>query len=211
MLLPQLELQTLYDQIGWQMGAFLPADCGVGPSMTNWRSTIPDVANVLRTRPAVMVCPSSVGAKSVGEWATGSYALSHGSNGPTQGIGANVKVNNGIFGYIEARAISDVLDGLSNTFLAGEVYGFDFAGGENRWMIAGRHVDSLRSTDNPLNTLPGTGVLYDTANGAFGSYHPGGAQFAMADGSTRFVADSVALAVYRAASTRAGRESTQLP
>jgi type II secretory pathway pseudopilin PulG len=211
MLLPTLEEQQLYDQIGWQLGALNPANCGKGPSTANWRDLIPDCANVLLTRPDVMVCPSSVGQKFVGEWATGSYALSHGSNGPSRGIGTAVKINNGVFGYIEARTVSDIVDGLSNTFIVGEVVGFDVSGHVNRWMIAGRHVDSLRTTDNPLNTPPGTGVVYGSSNGAFGSYHPGGGQFALADGSARFIADSVDLAVYRALSTRQGGEAIDLP
>jgi prepilin-type N-terminal cleavage/methylation domain-containing protein/prepilin-type processing-associated H-X9-DG protein len=211
MLLPTLELQQLYDQMGWQMGSLNPSNCGLGPSTTAWRTTIPNVAEVLLTRPSVFVCPSSTDRPSVGEWATGSYALSHGSNGPSQGIGAAVKVNNGLFVYIEAYKVADCLDGLSNTFAVGEVVGADLAGGENRWMIAGRHVDSLRTTDNPLNTPVGTGVVYGGANGAFASRHPGGGQFALGDGSVRFVSDNIDLAVYRAASTRSRAEATLLP
>ncbi len=41
---------------------------------------------------------------------------------------------------------------------------------------------------------------------AFHSLHPGGGNFAMADGSVRFVKDSVSLQVYRALGTRAGGE-----
>ncbi|MCH5376701.1 MAG: DUF1559 domain-containing protein, partial [Planctomycetes bacterium] len=188
-----------------------PANCGLGTSTTNWRTTIPNVAEVLLTRPPVFVCPSSTDKKFRGEWATGSYALSHGSNGPSQGIGAAVKVNNGMFGYIEARTVADCLDGLSNTFLVGEVVGADISNGSNRWMIAGRHLDSLRTTDNPLNTPVGAGVVYSGANGAFASRHPGGGQFALGDGAVRFVNENIDLAVYRAASTREGKEATQLP
>jgi prepilin-type processing-associated H-X9-DG protein len=36
--------------------------------------------------------------------------------------------------------------------------------------------------------------------------HPGGANFALADGSVRFVLDSMSLNTYRAASTFSGRE-----
>jgi prepilin-type processing-associated H-X9-DG protein len=45
----------------------------------------------------------------------------------------------------------------------------------------------------------------------FGSQHPAGANFAMCDGSVRFVGDSVDLMVYSAAATRNGKETRPLP
>jgi hypothetical protein len=41
---------------------------------------------------------------------------------------------------------------------------------------------------------------------AFGSQHVGGAQFALTDGSSRFVSENVDLTVLKAISTRAGSE-----
>lgn len=211
MLLPQLEQQSLYDQLGWQMGSVNPAACGIGPSAANWKSTIQDVATVLRTRPEVFVCPSSTDQKFRGEYATGSYALCTGSNGPSQGISSAVKVNNGMFVYVQPYSIANCFDGLSNTFFAGEVVGSHLSNGSNLWMLAGRHLDSLRTTDNPLNTPVGSGVVYSSANGAFASFHPGGGQFGIGDGSVRFVNENIDLAIYRAASTREGKEAMPMP
>ena len=46
---------------------------------------------------------------------------------------------------------------------------------------------------------------------AFTCNHPGGAQFALADGSVRFIADSIDLRTFRALGTRALGEVVQAP
>jgi prepilin-type processing-associated H-X9-DG protein len=45
---------------------------------------------------------------------------------------------------------------------------------------------------------------------AFGSMHPGGAQFAMADGSVHFVQENIAMNVYLGSASREGEETVQL-
>ncbi len=85
------------------------------------------------------------------------------------------------------------------------------------WASAGGQLgitDVSMSSFGPMNYRMPTGVA--TPNGsaeetlrlcAFGSQHVGGAQFAMADGSTRFVSENLDRNVARAVGTRAGAEA----
>ena len=76
-----------------------------------------------------------------------------------------------------------------------------------------RYVVGGRATlaDKYLNSLAGTGAagIENTplANGAFGSFHPGGGQFVFGDGRVTFISSSIELLTYRALSTRSGKET----
>ena len=65
---------------------------------------------------------------------------------------------------------------------------------------------------NPPVTSPSAFTYYeDLRLCAFGSQHPGGANFATADGATYFFSDTMALNILRALSTRNGGEVVALP
>ena len=51
----------------------------------------------------------------------------------------------------------------------------------------------------------------DESNVSFGSQHPGGGNFLMADGSCKFVSENIDAVTYRAVGTRNGGESVALP
>ncbi len=77
--------------------------------------------------------------------------------------------------------------------------------------MSARHESCLRTTENPLNTPPGKPSCIDPygigcQNGAFGSTHPGGGNFAFGDGRVEFLFNEVNLAVYRGYSTIASNE-----
>ena len=158
--------------------------------------------------------------------AVSSYAFSAGNFGPpnTGGPPFNIKTaNNGFAFYQNPVGIRDIIDGTSNTFSVGETVANDglykgvnvcaansgSAGSNlatnnvfNAWALCTRMGSMFRTTVNPPNTKPCFGILAGVDNGAFGSFHPGGTNFAFADGSVHFIKDTINLAVFQALSTR---------
>ena len=211
MVLPFMELKGLYDNF----------------DLTNlWLTTVP--LNALNTtavlsRPQEMVCPSDPGLPTTqlegdsqdctGWGATGSYAVCGGSQGPSAALPGNSwqnKIDNdGPFIYKKEFQRKDIVDGTSHTFFVGED-----KDGLNKW-TAGMRFATFRTTANPVDTPKGGGYTWtDTAsitqpvvyNGAFGSFHKGGANFAFGDGHVVFIVDSIANNLYQALSTRANKE-----
>ncbi|WP_254507415.1 DUF1559 family PulG-like putative transporter [Anatilimnocola floriformis] len=106
--------------------------------------------------------------------------------------------------------LRDIIDGTSNTLLAGET---DFAPrGQPSAMYGGVWAYgyigySWGSTFIKFNRHDNTTTVY----GAYRSQHPAGANFAISDGSVRFVNTSIDDVIYKASSTRNGGEISQLP
>ena len=119
--------------------------------------------------------------------------------------------------------IGDIRDGTSNTLFFGERQHSDVvfdawaaAVGEQRigdygwWHTAG----GLAIVDVTLTTLAPMNYQSNNADtgfaclrlSAFGSLHSAQANFALADGSVRSIAESIDMGVYRALSTRTGGE-----
>jgi prepilin-type N-terminal cleavage/methylation domain-containing protein/prepilin-type processing-associated H-X9-DG protein len=114
----------------------------------------------------------------------------------------------GIFpacGYLRPRRFADITDGTSNTFLVGEDYWDVNSDGGYSWAST---VGATAVCAIPLNHKPVAGW---TDMYGFRSRHPGGANFAFADGSVHFVTDSIALGTYRALGTMQGGEVASLP
>jgi prepilin-type processing-associated H-X9-DG protein len=205
MLLPYIEAGNLYNSF----------DHNDGP----WGQTSTWVAKnsaACQVRPKFIVCPSDNSRPFVTtsgiDAATGSYAFVHGKLGPSQGISSTVKLyNTGMFNYRVSHKRSECTDGTSNTMFVGEIIDAHTDKSRNIWTQAGRHESCLRSTENAVNTPPGTGITTSPYGiplfGGFGSRHPAGAQFAFGDGHVAFIAENIALDVYKGMSTRQGGET----
>jgi prepilin-type processing-associated H-X9-DG protein len=77
----------------------------------------------------------------------------------------------------------------------------------NIWSNGNRCNSSMRTTFNPLNTPIGLAALVVSppspgSHCGFNSRHPGGANFAMGDGSVQFITDDIDTTLYQAMSTR---------
>lgn len=90
-----------------------------------------------------------------------------------------------------------VTDGLSNTLELGEQDSEPNDPNAPWYYLPGAYCDRPPNFRNPDGTKPVD---------IFRSLHPGGVNFLLADGSTRFIADSIDLSVYHALSTPAGGE-----
>ncbi len=200
-LLPQMEMQQLYDRLAIDIGGL-------------WNRNVDDLGwytdeskrLAIKEQPAFHRCPSDTSARLSDVYspviaATGSYAFVQGTLGPGRPP-EQVKYNNdGPFVYVTSRKPSQVTDGLSHTFFVGEVMLADTWESSNTWTYALSNADCLRTTSNRLNTTPGDGYVYYRQNGAFGSQHPEGALFAFGDGHIEFLSDTITRVTYRALST----------
>jgi prepilin-type N-terminal cleavage/methylation domain-containing protein/prepilin-type processing-associated H-X9-DG protein len=208
--LPQLEQQALYDQLGVDSG-------GLWNRNVNSIAWYYDAAKQegVQRRVAVFVCPSDDASPLSDVYApvvaaTANYVFMQGTIGPAA---ANYEKtlakygNNGLFVYVKPRKAREVTDGLSNTLMLGEVMMPDAWESSNTWTYARQNADALRTASNPVNTLPGDGALVDRQNGAFASRHPGGAMFAYGDAHVAFVNEGIATAAYRALATIAGEDN----
>ena len=120
----------------------------------------------------------------------------------------------GMFGrWPKGIAFKRVTDGLSKTVMAGETLP-----GHYVWNGAFVPNFPVSSMSIPINTMEQddnkhgghTLILWAITSG-FKSYHPGGANFVMGDGSVHFLSESIDHQLYAGLGTRAGNEAASLP
>ncbi len=147
-----------------------------------------------------------------------------------QAVGSKA-FNDGLFNLVEPGdvgvAVRKVTDGMSKTLMFGErnhedpefdrIYPTYPLAGWCGWAwtaVVNSVGDNLGHSAVPINYMipPGKGTndLRDKRLCAWGSFHPGGANFCKADGSVSFYADAMELNVLQALSTIRGEETIDL-
>jgi prepilin-type N-terminal cleavage/methylation domain-containing protein/prepilin-type processing-associated H-X9-DG protein len=175
----------------------------------------------------IFLCPSTAMKDRVSTFTTGGNTYyfgmnSYGANGGTRSWFISNMTTDGVF-WINSKVKLNqitVMDGTSNTLMFGERHHWDpvYTNIESlggwAWANYNASQDYLFSTPVPVNYTipPGTPLSFavqDPRVCAFGSAHPGGANFVFCDGSTRFLTltSNADLPVLQALSTRNGGET----
>lgn len=184
-LLPYLDQTSLFHLIDFSKGAYEQSE------------TITEVSM------SVLMCPSSPSP-------TGSVSYAGCQGGTETQIAED---NEGVF-FLNSRVrYRDIPDGSTNTLFFGEKL---WSSEELNWLSGTRN--SLRNTGHKPNQLPSIrnsrqtiyrstempdGMSDPAVVGGFGSWHTGGAQFALGDGSVRFLSENIDKPLYESLGKRA--------
>jgi prepilin-type N-terminal cleavage/methylation domain-containing protein/prepilin-type processing-associated H-X9-DG protein len=201
-ILPYVEQQNLYNS------GSITTNYDVAPNLALASTLVP-----------IYQCPSGVVTDSQNTSQPGKTTHYYGNMGPK---GTNPTTNaaynysntgghggfgtQGVLSVNSQIRLTDITDGTSNTFMVGEI-SWAKANVYRPWHRGwdGSAMGSAKNVVNAINTVP-----YNNSNNfnevSFGSQHSGGANFALSDGSVRFITDSVNMAAYLAAASRDGGE-----
>jgi prepilin-type N-terminal cleavage/methylation domain-containing protein/prepilin-type processing-associated H-X9-DG protein len=129
--------------------------------------------------------------------------------------GTRVFYRNGILFFKSQIRITDIIDGTSNVFLVGETkYCLTPKGRPDGFHVSwcsGAKIDAngvpltMAAAVLPINSVAGDGSKFDTLgtqSRTFGSFHPGGCHFLLADGSVHFTPNSIDPNVYQQTAVR---------
>ena len=232
-ILPQLEQTGLYEDGGvWTsanmnsspkslavLSAVLPVmTCPSDTTSNRTRTTGADLSGIL-------TAVTSYKGVSGANWGTDRFGTSEDSSfstayrNPVPGTGAQqngLEKGDGIFWRADTRSkfpLAKITDGTSNTYMIGEDMGAYV--NWNVWAYPNGACGTCAIPPNVGNKIPDPDLGYDTSakvgrwptRYSFRSAHPGGLNFAMADGSVRFVRENIPLLIYRSLATCAGNEA----
>ena len=222
--LPYIEQDNAYKQANVPTNRLNQnADTRAVLAMTPKVLTCPSDTTTTRTRTnsadlgGTLVAVTSYKGVSGSNWGTDFYPTESNFSTPYRNLGANGSFNglengDGLFWRADIRQgkmpLTNITDGTSNTFMIGEDVPEYIAW--NAWAYPNGAIGTCAIPPNtgitiaPLGAAAGFGQW--PTRYSFRSRHTSGLQFALADGSVRFVRESIPLQFYRAMATRAGGE-----
>jgi prepilin-type N-terminal cleavage/methylation domain-containing protein/prepilin-type processing-associated H-X9-DG protein len=213
-ILPQMELQSLYDRFNWSGGGgalgvnqsasqtYINAYiCPSAPDGKEQAGYSGDPPHALWTGPT-----NIAGVSDSWDWTCDQFASN--PEGQTGYWPDQYPRIDGMFGQLRSCRVSDVKDGLSNTFMLAEVTGGGVGSQDEFSWVLLNLVDTYDGIDGPW-TVPGGKYHADDLAWAWrwtgpSSYHAGGCNFAMGDGSVQFVSRNIAANILAALTTRNG-------
>jgi prepilin-type processing-associated H-X9-DG protein len=220
--LPHFEQDNLYRQAGIPTNRMnLNADILAVLAQPLKILTCPsDTSDRFRTNAADLsgtrISVTSYKGVSGANWGTDFFPVESNFNTRYRNPGTNGSFNglekgDGIFWRADIRygrlGFADVLDGTSNTFMIGEDVPEYILW--NAWAYSNGANGTCAIPPNTGITIPplGTSGYGDWPNRySFRSRHPGGVMFAFADGSARFIRETIPLQTYRQLATIRGGE-----
>ena len=153
-------------------------------------------------------CPTSPENLTIPSAGSGNWCCQGNNFGSRAGRGSPIGAFAGMFGrYKRGVKFAEVRDGLSNTILLGETLPKHC-----KWNCAFCTNFCTSSTNIPINNMESDweGSIWYRSCG-FKSQHPGGAMFAMGDGSVHFLSEAIDFQLINSLGTRAGGELVTVP
>ena len=223
-ILPFIEQGSLHDQFSFAQGSFRDADkqehglnridgflCPSCPGeYTGWKHANAQVPAGSGNEPYTTHYHGVMGPRGTNPYTGDAYRVLAQNIGSYGGY-----AQQGALTFPAPARFRDFLDGTSNTYAIGEtswetptqknttwrnwIFG---ANGPFDTTETNRAFPGCKNVFYPINTY----IVTTFNNTSFGSNHPGGCQFAISDGSVRFVSETIENSLYLATASRDGGE-----